>query len=159
LTVIRPAYAKSTELSRLCSGLYQKENRMPELAWVSELTPAGVGIWTLVAIVVTTLIKTWPVLALQAQQARDRLRTEQRDDLSDCKREIAALREELKTVSEAQHSFEMKLLGTIAAYRILDTEVQLLKPDSSALAQARAVMSTTFSVSPSTDAPFEVPDG
>jgi hypothetical protein len=132
---------------------------MPELAWVSELTPAGVGIWTLVAIVLTTLIKTWPVLALQAQQARDRLRTEQRDDLSDCKREIAELRKELEMVRNDQHGFEMKLLGAIAAYRILDTEVQLIKPDSSALAQARAVMSTTFSVSPSTDTPFEIPEG
>jgi phage-related minor tail protein len=132
---------------------------LSELAFVREITPGTVGIFSLLAVVSVALIRAWPILALQAQQARDRLRNEQRDDLSDCRKEIAQLRKELAEVSAAQHSFEMKLLGTIAAYRILDTEVQLLKPDSSALAQARAVMSTTFSVSPSTEGAFEIPEG
>lgn len=53
----------------------------------------------------------------------------------------------------------MKLLGTIGAYRILDTEVETHLPDSKALIQARSLMSAAFSMSPSTNTPFQMPEG
>lgn len=128
-------------------------------AWVYELTPGAVGIWTLVAVVATALIRAWPVLALQIQTAREKLRAEGRSDLSECRERIDRLQEALDDVKEEVHKLEMKLLGAIGAYRILDTEVEKHVPDSSALIQARKLMSTAFTLSPSTDAPFVVPEG
>ena len=123
------------------------------------MTPGAVGVWSLLAVVLVALIKAWPVLALQAQTARDKLRGESRSDLTDCRARIDNLQQELNAVREEVHGFELKLLGAISAYRILDAEVQIINPDSAALVQARAVMSTAFTASPSTKAPFEMPEG
>lgn len=124
-------------------------------SWLGEVTPGAVGIYSLLAVVSVALIKAWPILALQAQQARDKLRGEDRSDLQSCQKQIEALRKELKGVSENVHKIEMKLLGAISAYRILDAEVEAIKPDSTALSQARLVMSAAFTLSPSTDGPLE----
>lgn len=130
---------------------------MPDLAFVREITLSTVGIYSLLAVVSVALIKAWPVLALQAQAARDKLRSEHRADLSDCKERIDALQVELNGVRDEVHKIEMKLVGAISAYRILDAEVETLQPDSTALKQARLVMSAAFTLSPSTDAPLDKP--
>lgn len=131
---------------------------LSELAFVREVTPGTVGIFGLLAVVSVALIKAWPVLALQAQTAREKLRGEQRSDLNDCKARIDKLQIELNGVREEVHKIEMKLVGAISAYRILDNEVETHLPDSAALKQARLVMSAAFTLSPSTDAPLDAPD-
>lgn len=107
--------------------------------------------WALLTTVLIVLIKMWPAIALQAQQARDALRKERRDDLSECQKKIEALTTRLDRVEATAHGLEMKLLGAITAYKILDAEVEARFPESSALAQARIVMSTAFTISPSTE--------
>lgn len=131
---------------------------MPEFAFVREVTAGTIGIWSLLAVILIALIRAWPVLALQATQAKERLRAEGRTDLSDCKTRIDKLQVELRGVREEVHKIELKLLGAISAYRILDEEVVAHLPGSAALKQARAVMSAAFTISPSTDAPFPLPE-
>ena len=129
------------------------------LQWVPELTPAAVGIYSLLGVVSVALIRAWPVLSLQAIQAKERLRSEGRSDLTDCRKEIAKLQQKIEQLGKDFHHLEMKLLGAIAAYRILDAEVEANDPHSRALAQARQVMSAAFTLSPSTEPPFIVPEG
>lgn len=124
---------------------------MTDLSFVKEITPGTVGIWVLVATVLVALIKTWPVLALQAQTARDKLRGEEREDRDNYQKQIDDLREEV-------HKIELRLVGTISAFRILDAEVETHLPDSPALVQARRVISTAFAMSPSTDPPADQPN-
>lgn len=119
-------------------------------AMVTAMTPGTYGIFALLAISGTALIKAWPILRAQSIEARGKLRQEERSDLHDCQQQILELRGEIKTVRENAHSLETKLVGAIAAYRILDVEVEAIAPGSTALAQARAVMSTAFTLSPST---------
>jgi hypothetical protein len=85
--------------------------------WVPELTPAGVGIWSLLTVVSVELIKAWPVLQLQVIQAKEKLRGERRGDLEMLTAKVEELGNEV-------HRIELKLLGAIAAYRILDEEVE-----------------------------------
>lgn len=138
--------------------------------FINEATPGTVGIWGLIAIVSVALIKAWPVLSLQAANAREKLRAEGRTDLSDCRKEIAALRAELdiereareaseKKLSEEHHKLELKLLGAISGYRILHADLSARQPDAPALRQAEAVLSAAFTLSPSTDAPIIMPEG
>lgn len=128
-------------------------------AWVYEVTPGAVGIYSLLVVVVVALIKAWPVLSLQATAAREKLRAEGRSDLTDCQRRMDELQKELEAVQARVHKLDMKLLGAISAYRILDAEVELTNPLSAALKQARIVMNTAFELSPSTGPPIELPEG
>lgn len=99
--------------------------------------------WALLATVVVALIRVWPALSQQSIEARAKIRGEKRADLADCHRRCDEL-------SEKFHQLEMKLVGAISAYKILDAELEALDPTSTALGQARAVMSTAFTLSPST---------
>jgi hypothetical protein len=121
------------------------------LSFVPDITPGSLGIFAILGTVVVALIKAWPVLSLQAIQAKERLRGEERSDLSDCQKQITALRQDVQKLGDGIHHLELKLLGTISAYKLLDTEVEMHLPDSAVLKQARALMSTAFAMSPSTN--------
>jgi hypothetical protein len=123
-----------------------------DLGGLGTLTLSGAGVWTLVGIVLVALIRAWPVLAKQAQEARAQLRKEKREDLDDCRKRLDAMAGRLDASDEKVRGLELKLVGAISGYRILDLELEHLAPSSVALAQARAVMSTAFAVSPSTPA-------
>lgn len=110
--------------------------------------------WALLATVFIAVVKVWPILAQQAIEARAKLRQENRSDISDCQRRLDEMRTEMDSVKAAMHHLEMKLVGALGAYRILDIEVESIAPGSTALGQARAVMSAAFTISPSTP-----PDG
>lgn len=99
--------------------------------------------WALLVVVILALIKVWPILAAQAIEARAKIRGEKREDLAECHRKCDEL-------SDKFHHLELKLLGAISAYRILDAEVEAELPGNTALAQARLVMSAAFTLSPST---------
>jgi hypothetical protein len=77
-------------------------------------------------------------------------RGEKRADLTDCHRRLDAMSLEMSEVRAEVSELKMKLLGTISAYRMLDLEVETHLPGSTALGQARVVMSTAFALSPST---------
>lgn len=130
-------------------------------AWIYELTPGAVGILSLLAplltVVTVALIRSWPILSLQRAAAKEKLRAEGRTDLSDCQRRMDELGKELETVQEHVHNLDMKLLGALSAYRILDSEVEAHRPKSAALRQARILMNTAFELSPSSEPPMEIP--
>lgn len=111
----------------------------------------GWGGWATTALVIVALIKAWPALAQQAIDARARMRQEKRTDLDDCKVRLDAMSDRLDASEEKQHALELKLVGAIGAYRILDAEVQIIAPESNALTQARALLSLSFKISPSTE--------
>jgi uncharacterized protein YlxW (UPF0749 family) len=106
--------------------------------------------WGLLAAVLVALIKAWPVLALQAQQAREKRRAEHRDDLHDCQERLDILTQRVDGMQESYNNLKIELSATLSAYRILDTEIEATNPRSLGLAQARAILSTAFTVAPST---------
>lgn len=112
---------------------------------VEKSTFAG---WALLATCVLALIKAWPALQLQADNAKAVLRGERRDDLHDCQEQLNEFRSEFdtykSTTTEQIHQLDLKLVGTMTAYRILHAEVTEHRPDSSALLQARAIMNTSW---------------
>ena len=112
--------------------------------------------WGLFGAVLLALIKAWPLLAKQAIEARAALRADRRSDDLDCQRRIDALDKRVTAAEDASHSFQLKLVGALAAYRILDVEVGAKVPNSIAREQAAAVLRDAFTVLPST--PNEVAD-
>lgn len=106
--------------------------------------------WFLVVLVLLGLIRIWPAMSRQAIEARAQLRKEKREDLGNCQRRLDEVSARLDSVEEKFRQSELKLLGSIAAYRILDVEVEAHLPGSTALSQARQVMSAAFTLSPST---------
>jgi hypothetical protein len=93
--------------------------------------------WMLLITVVIALIRAWPDLSLRAQNARDKLRGEQREDLKSCREEIGELRDEL-------HAFTLKFNAILIANRIMDVEIETHLPESTALRQARAVLAAAY---------------
>lgn len=100
--------------------------------------------WALLGTVVLALIKVWPILSLQVIQARAKIRSEDHEELTSCRGRLDAMEVRVTAAEGRAHQFEMRLMGTLQAYRILDIEVNNYDPDSSALAQARACLSTAF---------------
>lgn len=107
--------------------------------------------WALLATVIVALIRIWPAMSRQAIEARAQLRKEKREDLGDCQKRLDEVSLRLDGMEEKFRQSELKLLGSISAYRILDVEVEAHIPGSTALVQARQVMSAAFTLSPSTD--------
>lgn len=104
--------------------------------------------WALLATVLTGMVKVWPVLALQAQKAKTLLRQERRDDLHDCREELKLMGGRLDAMEERAHMLDIRLNGALMAYKILDADIQLTAPLSSALVQARAALTVAFEISP-----------
>lgn len=86
----------------------------------------------------------------------EKIRSERRQDDDDCDRKIEALDKRVTAAEKASHHFEMKLVGALAAYRILDVEVARHIPLSTAREQAAAVLRDAFTLLPST--PNDVAD-
>lgn len=123
----------------------------------SEFTPGAYGIFAVLAAVLVALVKAWPILSAQAQAAKDRLRGERRDDLNDCKSRLDAMSTRLDEMVSMVNNLKIEINGVLAAYRILEIDVETRDPNSVALRQARAILSTAFTVAPSTPPPFERP--
>jgi hypothetical protein len=107
--------------------------------------------WALLVTVIVALIRVWPALSKQAMESRLQVRTERRSDLGDCQRRLDEMGKRVDGLEEKLHQTDLKLLGAISAYRILDAEVESRDPGSTALSQARLVMSAAFTMSPSTE--------
>jgi hypothetical protein len=106
--------------------------------------------WYLALVVTLALIRVWPVLAKQAIEARAVIRKDRQNEESECDKKIRLLDDRLTAAEKAAHQFEMKLVGALAAYRILDVEVAAKVPNSIARDQAAAVLRDAFVLSPST---------
>lgn len=75
------------------------------------------------------------------------IRSEKRSDLKDCHARLDELGKRLDVVEAQSHSFEMKLLGTLSAYRIVELAHETAFPGSLAVQQARAILQTSFTLS------------
>ena len=96
-------------------------------AWIA--TGAWGTFLTSLALLLKLVAAQWlPWLRLRSDNANER-RKEQRTDLSDCKDRIDKMQVELNGVKNHVHNLEMKLVGAISAYRVLDAEVEAARPD------------------------------
>jgi hypothetical protein len=100
--------------------------------------------WLLLLTVVLALIKVWPVIQLQTLKARAALRGEQREDLDDCKTRMDALDRKFNLAIAHIHQLDLKLVGTVGAYRILHDHMSQNHPDEQALSHAEAIFKTTW---------------
>jgi hypothetical protein len=78
------------------------------------------------------------------------LRSEKRDDLHACQKRLDAMETKVTTVTNAFTNLKIELNGILTAYRVLEVEVETNLPDSHALKHARVILSTAFTVAPST---------
>lgn len=108
--------------------------------------------YILVGLVLLGLIRIWPAMSKQAIEARAQLRKEKRDDLKTCQQRLDDADARIDELHEAFTNLKIELSGTVAAYRILDLAEEARDPTSLHLAQARAVLSTAFTIAPSTGA-------
>lgn len=112
--------------------------------------------WALLATSWAALWRYGAPMAAVIVAYAEKVRSEKRIDTDSCQARIDAMDVRLTTAENRSHSFEMKLVGALAAYRILDVEVAKLSPKSTAREQAAAVLRDTFTITPST--PNEVAD-
>lgn len=113
-------------------------------------TIGAAGVWTLVALFAIALVKAWPVLLKLKLDDEGLRRSEKRDDLHECNQRLDAMAIRVDALQMTVSNLKVELSGAVAAYRILDAEVEKTNPTSLGLAQARAIMSTAFTVAPST---------
>jgi hypothetical protein len=116
------------------------------LAEITQVMPniGDAGGWALCVIVIGMLIKVWPVIQLQTIKAREALRGEQRGTIERCEAEIIDLRKAVHKAEEHIHQLDLKLVGTVAAYRILYNAEALRDSESPALHQAQLVFKTVW---------------
>lgn len=100
--------------------------------------------WLLLLTVLLAIIKIWPIIQLQTQHARASLRGEQRADLNDCKARMDAMEGRLTVAIAHIHNLDMKLVGTVGAYRILHDHMSQNHPDEQALKHAEAIFKNTW---------------
>ncbi len=125
-------------------------------ALLSSLERAPWG-WYMAAVVTLALIKVWPIINAQLIAVKDRIadRREKKEndalaaknvDLSDCKTRLDAMDLRLTAAEEQSHRFEMQLVGTLTAYRILEADIEIREPESIPLKQARRVLQDVYRV-------------
>jgi hypothetical protein len=95
--------------------------------------------WMTLGLVLLALIKVWPVLQLQAFEARAKLRGEKLAARQSCEEKIEKLNGKVEVLSGQIHALDIKLVGTTTAYRILHADISEHRPDAPALAHANAV--------------------
>lgn len=100
--------------------------------------------WALLLTVILALIKVWPIIQLQTDAARAQMRGEHKDALHDCTERLDAMDARLNAQTAHIHQLDMKLFGTVQAYRILHDGLQELEPANAALRQGRTMFQTTW---------------
>ncbi len=121
-------------------------NELPTLV-ISSMERAPWG-WVLMVTVLLALIKTWPIIHLQVMNAKATLRGEERSDLGDCRQELQATNKRLDGAIERIHQLELKLFGTVSAYRIVADKLESVEPECSALIQARTIFREIWDIGP-----------
>lgn len=100
--------------------------------------------WTLLGVVIVALIKTWPILHLQIVNAQAQLRGERRDELHDCTRRLDEVNNKVNALNSRVHQLDIKLVGTVTAYRVLHDHMNTTDPDHDVLHQARTIFRATW---------------
>jgi hypothetical protein len=118
--------------------------------FLPQINPTSIFTAGTFAAIVVTLIKTWPVISLQVMKAKEKLRAEDRSDLSDCKERLDAMGLRMDAMFTQMNNLKIELAGVLSAYRILEVAEERRSPKSIHLAQARALLSSVFTVAPST---------
>lgn len=119
------------------------------------------GAWgtflTLLALLLRQVVPQWlPWLQLRSADATAK-RKEKREDLASCQEQITELRTSQADLLSRFHDLELKLVGALSGYRILEADVAGRDPNSMALRHARAAISAAFTVS-ATEIPPHEPD-
>jgi hypothetical protein len=113
--------------------------------------------WVLMVTILLALIKTWPIINAQLIAVKDRIKdreerkqneaiNDKTADLSDCKSRLDAMDLRLTAAEERAHRFELQLVATLTAYRIVEAETETERPQSPALKQARRVLQDVFRI-------------
>jgi hypothetical protein len=116
------------------------------------------GVWTLVFIAVGVIVRfgpAWTKIFLDRNgQKEAHAHQVGRDNLHDCQEQLDKLSlrfDALVTkhdgMQQAFNDLKGELQGAVTAYKMLDIEVEDIKPDSMALRHARTIMSMAFTVS------------
>jgi hypothetical protein len=130
---------------------------MDDLLGIPGMTPGGIGIWSVFAVVFIALIRAWPLLAAQAIKAREQLRSEKRDDIDDMRERITALEGKVTEATQTAHAAELKLVSALAAYRLIASELLKVDPDNMILRQAQELLNVSYPT-PRAPAPPAVAD-
>jgi hypothetical protein len=111
--------------------------------------------WMMLFLLTAALIKSWPVIQLQTLNAKATLRGERIASEADCMSRIdavetkhaeryGALEKRVQSTERQSHALEIKLVGTLTAYRILHADLSERAPDCSAINQAELVIRETW---------------
>lgn len=99
--------------------------------------------WTLCVIGLVGLFGIWRIYVLQSPKRREQdiaedaqLRVEKRDDIAKLTDRIALLERKVDEANTSAHMTQMKLVSTLAAFRLLASELQKVDPDNPVLKQA-----------------------
>jgi hypothetical protein len=92
-------------------------------------------------------VTPWRKQSIDAEQEK---RKEGRSDLSDCKERLDRMAARMDGLYEVVNNLKIELAGVLSAYRVLEVAEDLRDPFSVHLAQARAILTTAFTVGPST---------
>ena len=128
---------------------------MPPWQFLTQLNATSFFTAGTFLVVLLALIKVWPVIALQVQRAKEKLREEGRTDLSDCQRRLDEMGDRLDGVYDVVNTLKIELTGVLSAYRVLEVAEEARDPSSIHLAQARAILTATFMIAPSTAGPIK----
>lgn len=104
--------------------------------------------WAMFGATAIALIKIWPVLQLQAQNAKQALRGEEKDQLHNCNERLDAMSEQMNRVVLEQAQMTIKMNATAGAYHITSTELERIDPENAALKHGRLIFGSAWSTEP-----------
>lgn len=99
--------------------------------------------WTICGILLMGLFSIWAIYARLSPKRREQdiaedaqLRTEKRDDIAKLTDRITLLERKVEEANTSAHNTQMRLVSTLAAFRLLASELQKVDPDNPVLKQA-----------------------
>lgn len=113
-------------------------------AWFEKaLAASTITGWTLCALGVLGLFGIWRIYALQRVKMREleigedaSIRATKRSDVEALNDRIAKLERKVEEANTSAHQTQMRLVSTLAAFRLLASELQKVDPDNPVLKQA-----------------------
>lgn len=111
--------------------------------------------WALLAAIIGSLIKVWPILNDQVTKVREKKRGDRRDDMTawreqlqheinGLKEDVVKGREAMQRADERSHRVELKLTTVTSAFALVAGELRKLDPDNVTLKQAVEMVGTAI---------------
>lgn len=119
---------------------------MDHLFGIAGLTPGGAGVWTLLAIVLVALIKTWPALTRLSNEARAARVAEAHTAAEDCRARIEALEKRVTSAEMRAIDMEGRFKLVVVAYRMVVSELHRKDPNNAVIQHAQALLSPEMAV-------------